>query len=169
MTRWAELSDGTPVPGSPFVRGVVYDGSVPVYLPVSDPGPALDFSFGFKDMPIVRRTLLEALIHVAPNDMQAVDAVIDDDDKDFVILNAVKLIDCIDESRSMTEPLLEEQIRAGWQLRYRSVALIHLNYEQIGDADFFRLSEWPMALIASDRIVRVLQGFEASGVRWEEV
>jgi hypothetical protein len=167
MTRWAEVSDGTPVPGSPFVRGEVYDGPEPIHLPLIASGPTVDFSFGFQDMPIVRKPLADAILRVSTNDIQVVNAVIGDDDADFVVLNAITLVDAIDEERSMTVPLLEEQRMRGWKGKYGSVANIHLHYEKIGDAQFFRLTYWPMALMASDPVVDVLRQFKATGVRWE--
>lgn len=167
MTRWAEVSDGTPVPRSPFVRGDLYDGPEPVHLPISAPGPTVDFSFGFQDMPVVRKPLAEAILRVAATDIQVVNAVIGDDDTDFVVLNALTLVDAIDEGRSMTVPSREEQRALGWKSKYGSVANIHLHYEKVGHAQFFRLTYWPMALMASDRVVDVLRQFKATGVRWD--
>lgn len=167
MTRWAEVADGTPVPGSPFVRGELYYGPEPVHLPVSAPGPTIDFSFGFQDMPVVRKPLADAILRVARADIQVVSAVIDDDDTNFVVLNALTLVDAIDEGRSMTVPLREEQRARGWKGKYGSVANIHLHNEKVGDAQFFRLTYWPMALMASHQVVDVLRQSKATGVRWD--
>lgn len=168
ITRWAEFADGTPLPGPSFVRGTVYDRPEPVYLPVADPGPDVDFSFGYRHMAVVRRPLAEAIVQLAPDDIQAVDAVIGDDDTNFVILNPIRLVDCIDESGSVTTPLVDEQRAFGRTGKYSMVAIVHLLYDRVDNAQFFRLSEWPMALIGSERVVNVLKQFEVTGVRWEE-
>ena len=168
MTGCAELSDGTPLPGSPFTRGEKYDGAEPVHFASISPGPVIDFSFGFQDIPIVRKALAETILRLSPaGDIQVVTAVIDDDDTEFVVLNSLRLVDAIDEGRSMTVPLREEQRVRGWKGKYGSVANIHLECDKVGDAQFFRVSYWPMALMASDSIVDVLRGYKATGVRWE--
>lgn len=167
MTRWAETVDGTPVPGTPFVRGDMYDGPMPVHLPVIAAGPAVDFSFGFQDMPIVRKRLAAALVRACTNEIQVVSALIDHDDDGFVVLNTLTLVDAIDEARSMTVPLEDDQRARGWKGKYGSVANIHLHNDKVGDAHFFRLAYWPMALMASGRVVDILEQAKATGVRWE--
>ena len=108
-------------------------------------------------------------MQVAPDEIQALDVLIDEEDTDFVVLNALKLVDCIDESQSVTTPLTDRERAYGRTGKYSMVAMVHLLYDRVGDAQFFRLTEWPLALIASDRVVDVLKRFEATGVRWEAV
>lgn len=172
ILSWPELLDGTPLPLTPsasFVNGIRWDGAQPVHLAIAEDGqgPEVDFSFGFGGMPVVRRALASGIMRAAPDEIQLVDVVIGESDTDFVILNALKLVDCIDESRSITTPLSDAQRAYGRTGKYSMVARVHLLSDSVGDAQFFRLTEWPMALMASEQVVNVLQEFEATGVRWE--
>lgn len=172
VLSWAELSDGTPLPLTPdasFVNGIRWDGPQPVHLRVAQggQGPDVEFSFGFGNMPVVRRPLAEAILRAAPGEIQPVDVVIAEADTDFVVLNALKLIECLDESRSVTTSLLDRDRAHGRTGKYSMVARVHLRYDRVGDAQLFRLTEWPMALMASERVVEVLEEFAATGVRWE--
>lgn len=168
--RWPETADGTPLMAGTFVNGREYGGSEPVRV-ASALGPDLpDVLFGFQAMPIVATPLAQAIHRIAPFDVQLVRTVIGSCDERFRILNVTRMLDCIDERASHVQVATVDDIHTGRAYgRYRAVSRIRIRSQAARGAQLFRLLHWPVALVASREVIRVLEGARATGVRWEPV
>lgn len=168
--RWPETADGTPLMAGAFVNGCEYAGSEPVRVASSLGTDLPDVLFGFQAMPIVASPLAEAIRRVAPLDVQLVRTVVGTCEDRFRIVNVTRMLDCIDERASQVQIATVDDIHTGRAYgRYRAVSRIRIRPEAALGARLFRLLHWPVALVASREVIRVLESARATGVRWEPV
>ncbi|PTL76078.1 hypothetical protein DAT35_51965 [Vitiosangium sp. GDMCC 1.1324] len=88
----------------------------------------------------------------------------------FFVLNALRIIRCIDEDRckevAFWEPRHGEPELVG---AYRDVRGLRIDPTKVGDANIFRPWGWPVALIVSERVKVAIEGEGITGTTFIEV
>jgi hypothetical protein len=167
--RGPRAADGVEIEPWSFTEGLPYLGPRPVTLEVRQPGKSVGFSLGAFNMPIVSKTVGETVRRVAPNAAEYFSVVIDGASSEFEILNAVCLVDCLDESRSEFTRWEQSDNRPEKLGQYRMISTMRIDPERVSGHRLFRIAGWPLALVVSDSLKAALEDIPSLGVVFESV
>lgn len=141
-----------------------------VRIPVKRPGTPLDFSHAAFSIPIVHVRVASLLAEMAPNDVELIPVRIDGHPEQFCILNATRLIPCIDDHASgEVRYWRPEDGRPEKTGQYRAVYRMRIEPSKVGDAKVFRTWGWTVALLVSEELKAALERMGATGVKFKEV
>jgi hypothetical protein len=138
--RWhlgaAALADGT----EPRLRvGIRFDSSEIPTIPITHTGRALDFTLTSFAVPVVNRRLADAVSALAGADVQVIPVRITGQTEMF-ILNALRVLRCVDEGRSEFVKWTKQDHRADLAGQYRQITKLVLDSSTIPrDAHVFRI------------------------------
>jgi hypothetical protein len=136
---------------------------------VSHPGRPLDYCITAFNRPIARTSLAHAIATVADSDIQCLPVRVGKQ-KGFCVLNAVRVVRCIDEDRSEFGKWSEQDQRPDKLGTYKGVTKLRLDPQLIPeDAHFFRLKDWEVALIVSEPVKNAMERAGCLGAKFEEV
>lgn len=136
---------------------------------VSRPGRPLDYCITAFNRPIARASLANSIATVAGSDIQCLPVRINKNE-DFCVLNAVRVVRCIDENRSEFGKWSEQDQRPDKLGKYKGVTRLRLDPRLIPeDAHFFRLKDWEVALIVSEQVKVAMERAGCLGAKFEEV
>lgn len=184
MIKYFELFDDVYIPGR-WHLGEVVDTSTNLPLELQDGIPAnatvmqrvevdrhgiaLEFCLTSFAVPVAARRLADAIASIAAGDLQRLQVDIQGQ-KDFEILNSVRVIKCLDERRSEFTKWTEKDHRADLAGQYRMVTKLRVDPDRIpSDANFFRIEGWRIALIVSEKIKLAIQTHGGLGAKYAEV
>jgi hypothetical protein len=141
-----------------------------VQIPIKRPGTPLDFSHAAFSIPVVHVRVASLLVELAPDDVQLIPVQIAGQPDQFYILNATRLVQCIDDKASgEIRYWRPEDGRPEKTGQYRAVYGMRINTSQVSDAKVFRTWGWTVALIVSEEIKKALESIGATGTRFKEV
>jgi len=141
-----------------------------VQLPLKRPGTPLDFSHAAFSIPVVHVRVASLLAEIAPNDVEIVPVGIEGQPDQFCILNATRLVRCIDDKTSgEVRYWRPEDGRPEKTGQYRAVYRMRIDPSKVGDAKVFRTWGWTVALIVSEEIKEALERIGATGAKFKEV
>lgn len=133
-------------------------------------GKPLDFSLADFSTPVVHARVAPLLVELAPDDVQLVPVDIDSRREEYFILNATRVIRCIDDKASKEVKYWKpEDGRPEKTGHYRAVYGMRIDASQAGDAQVFRPWGWTVALIVSEEIKQALERSGATGAKFKEV
>ena len=140
-------------------------------LPLDTPGCALDFSLTEFAIPVVSARFVSLCQELGvQDDVQFIPARVACHMEPYFILNALRVIRCIDETRSeevtFWEPRHGEPGRVG---HYRSVAGMKIDVSKVEDAHIFRPWGWTNSLLVSEHVKVALEREKLTGPRFTEV
>lgn len=174
VTRWhlggPVDEDGQEIDPWQFRQGrrVILEG-VPRF-PVQVPGNALDFCWAAFAIPVVHERVVQLFERLGVQDVQFIPAKVAGHGGTHFILNALRVIRCIDDERSEEvqywKPEDAEPEKTG---EYRSIIGLRIHPAMVGDARIFRPWGWRIALIVSEDIHQSIEAEGISGVRFIEV
>ncbi|MFP2925810.1 imm11 family protein [Pyxidicoccus sp. 3LG] len=139
-------------------------------VPIEEPGRALDFSLAGFSTPVVRASVANIFLELAPQEVQLIPVDIRGHLDQYLILVATKLIRCIDDAAS--EEVLywrPEDGRPEKVGQYRDVYGMRIDPAKVGNAKVFRTWGWSIALIVSEDIKQALERIRATGVKFTPV
>ena len=150
--------------------GIRLDNGRPLRADVTHIGYVLDFcrtSFG---VPIATKALADAIKSVANSDVQCLPITISGQ-TGMMVLNALRLICCIDERRSEFLKFAEDDpVRPDLAGQYRQVTRLVLNRNAIpADVHFFRIMYWEVALIVSEVVKDAMERVGCYGAEFVEL
>jgi hypothetical protein len=119
----------------------------PLQIPVKKMGMSADFTFGSFMMPVVKPHVAQIVESIAPQAVQRIPAIIQDDD--YEVLNVVLSIDCVDEDQT----LVQYHTRGDPGRKYDMLARKIIDEAKARGQHIFRLANWEISLIVSE-IVR---------------
>lgn len=155
---WA-LTSGLPIS---------FKGSIDV--PIQYKGPALDFTFSAFDVPIVSRSLYELIQNFVEKNIQLFPVHIKGYADQYNILHVSTAIKCIDEETSEFIKWRSEDGRPDKIGQIRMLTKLRLNPSLIDeDVHIFRLKEWEIALIVSEKLKQILETSGITGIKYQEV
>jgi hypothetical protein len=158
--------DGRPVDPELFRYGKLLELHSALTISVRYDGKPLDWTFADFDMPVVSKRTATLLRNICRDDFQSFDATIEGYGGDFVVLNFLKVIRCMDEQKSdilfwRKEDGLPDKIG-----KYKQVANLRIDSSKVRDANIFRIAGWKIALIVSEKIKNEFQREKITGVRF---
>ncbi|HEX8433756.1 imm11 family protein [Archangium sp.] len=187
MTRYFELRDdrqshtrwhlGTPIDEQgqevdpwQFKKGKVLElGCVPRF-PLDVPGGPLDYCWAAFSIPVVHGRVVQIIEKLRVQDVQFIPARVDGHEGPYFILNALRIIRCIDETRCKRivhwTPEDDEPEKVG---QYRVVSGMRIDPTRVGDAHLFRPWGWRVALVISEELKLAMEAEGITGTRFVEV
>ncbi|MDQ2668506.1 MAG: hypothetical protein M3Z05_21305, partial [Gemmatimonadota bacterium] len=146
--------------GTPFM------GSAPLRTKVAYPGIEVDVDM-ILTIPIVRRSIADLLRALAGADVECIDVVVENEGEVFTAINVLPMLDCVDEERSGIEFATADNPSPGGG-KYRTLWNIHVLPTAAGDAQMFRIKDWPSTIVVSDTVRRAMQEHEVSGIVFKD-
>ena len=153
-----------------FLEGRLLEIQSPIRLSVKPVGVALDFSHAM-GVPIVHRRVVSLFERLGlQKDVQFIPVEIEGQTEPWFILNALRIIRCIDDARC-EEVLywLPEDNRPDKLGQYRNVAGLKVDPEKLGDAHIFRPWGWKVVLIVSEHVKSAMEAAGITGAKFLEV
>ncbi len=136
---------------------------------VTDHGQVLEFFLTSWAVPIAAAPLAKAVVDVAGPDVQMVPVRIETQ-TGFDVLNALRVVRCLDESRSEFMKWTEQDHRADLAGQYRMVTKLLLDTARIpDDARMFRVEGWLIALIVSEEVKVAMERVGCFGAKFQSV
>jgi hypothetical protein len=133
------------------------------------PGNPLEYSEASFAIPVVSRRLMELLERLDVGDVQFFPASVEGHEESYFVLNATRLVDCIDESRCLrTVRWTPEDGRPDKIGEYRVVEGLRIDSNKVGDARIFRTWGWPV-LVVSENIKDAMEREGITGTCFTEV
>lgn len=154
-----------------FGEGVLLAEPGPMMAQVEQPGERRTFVFtGIDRVPIVNEAAANVFRTLAPDDVQLFPVTVEGESERHFIVNAVKVIDCIDEANCREvhhynpgDPFPEY---AG---EYRWIYGLRIDAAKTEGARVFRPMRFKTALIVSETIKDALEKVGGLGVSFERV
>lgn len=149
--------------------GVRMDKPVSLEAEITHPGKPLDFFLTSFANPIARKPLARAIAAVAGNDLQLLPVSIAGY-KDFEILNILRVIRCVDETKSKFSKWTKDSIRPDKEGGYEWVINLTVDATQIPpDAQIFRIEGWHIAIIVSETTKALMESYGCLGAKFQLV
>jgi hypothetical protein len=179
MGRYFKLNDDVSIPGrweldSPtnergeemepwqFIEGMPLDIGGRMSCRLLRPGRPLDFSEAPPGIPVVGQRVVELLQRLGVEEVQFFPVRVGSQEELYFVLNATRLVDCIDEARCMrTERWKPEDGRPERVGEYRVVERMRIDPGKVGGARVFRTWGWPVLVVAAE----VKQTMEREGLK----
>jgi hypothetical protein len=154
-----------------FTRGppLVLEGR-PV-LGIAHPGQALEFSLTAMGTPVVAQRVVSLFEPLGlQQEAQFIPAQVEGRPEPYFILNALRIIRCIDDDRCEEvrrwEPRHGNPKRVG---EYRNVVGLKVDPAKLGDTHVLRPWGWRGTLIVSERVKRAMEQEGITGTKFVEV
>lgn len=135
------------------------------------PGAPLDFSLTGLTVPLVNGRVVSLFEHLGlEQEVQFIPARVEGFTEPYFLLNALRVIRCIDDARC-EEVLywLPKDNRPDKLGQYRNIRGLRVDPAKVGDSNIFRPWGWTVTLIVSERIKRAMDGEAITGTRFMEV
>jgi hypothetical protein len=153
-----------------FNEGRVLDVGAGLRLPVSHPGRELDFSLTGLGVVVVHGRIVRLFERLGIQEVQFFPAQVEGNTGPYFILNALRIIRCIDDARceevQYWKPEDGQPEKVG---EYRVVAGLRVDPTKVGTARIFRPWGWRVALVISEDLKQALEQEGISGTRFIEV
>jgi hypothetical protein len=157
---------GTELRGGLFTMGRSYQGARPATIPIYQTGRPVEVTFGDEKMVVVSQTAKQAVERVAAKDCQFIPVSIPGMNAPWFILNAIALVNCFDESRSIYEAGASNSPQSP---DYDAVARLIVDPARIGNHQLFRVQGWDVDLIVSDTVKSAIEAISNHGVLFKQV
>ncbi|WP_051256757.1 imm11 family protein [Cystobacter fuscus] len=139
-------------------------------LSVRYPGLALDYTESASATIVSRRFVYLCERLGIQSEVQFIPARVEGQAEPYFILNALRIIRCVDEARceeiAFWEPRHGDPERVG---HYRNVAGLKIDPTKVEDANIFRPWGWTVVLIVSERVKLAIEKEGLTGARFIEV
>jgi hypothetical protein len=183
MSEFFKLSENVEVPGRwhlgtirttdgkipRFIAGIPFTGNHELDAEVSHPGRVLDFCLTSFAVPVATNALAREIQAIAGGDVQCVPVNIAGQSGMYV-LNAVRLVPCLDETRSEFIKWTERDHRADLAGQYRQVTKLAIDASAVPQGShFFRIQGWSVALIVSKQIKDAMESVGCFGAEFTPV
>jgi hypothetical protein len=187
LERYFELTDDVYIPGRwelgnpvngkgeevypwQFIEGMPLEIVETLVFPVRRAGSSLEFQHAGFTLPLVKPRLKELLERLGVGEeAQFFPARVESSEEPWFVLNATRLVDCIDESRCLrTVRWKLEDERPDRVGEYRVVEGLRVDPGRVGGARIFRPWGWRV-LIVSEELQRAMEQEGMTGTRFTEV
>jgi len=153
-----------------LMRGVPAHVDGRIKVPVKRPGQPLDFSHAAFGIPVVHVRAASVFMELASNDVQFFPVDIEGQTEKYLVLNATRVVNCIDDQASEEVRYWKpEDGRPEKTGQYRAVYGMRIDQAKAGDARVFRTWGWTVALIVSEELKKALEHIGATGAKFKEV
>ncbi len=154
-----------------FKRGTSITLEGKPILGIAHPGQPLDFSLTELATPVVTQRVVALFERLGlQQEVQSIPAQVEGCTEPYFILNALRVLRCIDEARceevKLWEPRHGDPNRVG---EYRNVVGMKVDPKKIGDTHILRPWGWRGALIVSEHVKQALEQEGITGTKFIEV
>ncbi|MFE8603937.1 imm11 family protein [Archangium violaceum] len=153
-----------------FTEGRQLDPQGSIRFPVKPDGVELEFTQSSFSIPVLHRRVVQLFERLGIQDVQFLPAEVQGHAGPWFILNALRVIRCIDETRCREvrhfKPEDGQPERVG---EYRVVSGLRIDPTKAGGARVFRPWGWRMVLLVSDDIKQALEREGITGPVFTEV
>jgi len=176
------FTDGNPVniqlqssPTAPatvrvYYYGHPFDVQPPLTLPLRRTGDEVDFNFGDHDMVVTPRTFNDELESLVGGAIQRIPVTVEGKEDKYEIVNVCGLLPCVDEARTeYVEKWTADDGRPDRTGTYRTIFGLKIDPAIADGHHIFRIKDWPIVLIASGEVKRLLEDWKITGVGFERV
>jgi len=138
---------------------------------VSTPGEKRAFVFSvIEKAPIASEAVTHVFRSLAPNDVQLLPVFVEGETEHFFVINATRVIDCIDEAQCQeVQHYDEDDSFPEFEGEYRWIYGLRIDPAKTEGAHVFRLKKFKTAFIVSEDIKNALEGVGNLGVSFERV
>lgn len=153
-----------------FCEGKRIESPGTIRFPVRPDGIELDFSLDSFANPVVHERVVDLFEHQRIRDVQFIPAEVEGHPGPYFILNALRTIRCIDDTRSRdVQYFTAEDGQPERVGQYRVVSGMKIDPTQVGDAHIFRPWGWNVALIVSEALMDAMEAVGITGTKFEPV
>ena len=154
-----------------FVDGRTLPDPGPLKAQVAHPGTRRDFVFSsIEETPIVSEAVASVFRTLAPGDVQLLPVSIEGESERYFVINATKVIDCIDEARCREVQHYDEDNPSPYYPgEYRWIYGLRIDPSKTEGAHVFRLKKFKVAFIVSEDVKNALEAVGNLGVSFERV
>lgn len=138
---------------------------------IAHPGTKRAFDFSvIEEAPIVSEAVANVFKTLAPNDVQLLPVSIEGEAEPYFVVNATKVVDCIDEARCREVQHYDEgDPSPEYAGEYRWIYGLRIDPTKTEGAHVFRLKKFKIAFIVSEEIKAALERVGNLGVSFERV
>jgi hypothetical protein len=141
-----------------------------IRIPVKLAGTALDYSHAAFSIPIVQVRAASLFRELAPEDVQLIPVESDNHTPSLLILNATRLVKCIDDTASEeVRYWTAEDGSPGKVGTYSSVSGMRIHPAKVEGLKVFRTWGWTVALIVSEDIKEAMEREGITGTKFTDV
>jgi len=181
--RYYELVDDMTIPGRWHLgRVILPDGREPPFMEgrrfvdegdlvsrITHPGRVLEFCRTTFAVPVATTALANVISEIAGDDVQCIPVTIASQ-KGMKVINALRVIRCVDERRSEFVKWTKDDHRADLAGEYRQITRLVLERGAIPtDAHMFRVAGWDVALIVSETLKNAMERVGCLGAKFVEL
>lgn len=153
-----------------FRKGLWLEAPGRIRFPVKPDGGVLDFTLASFAIPIVSGRLKQLLEHLGIQEVQFLPVQVEEHPEPWFILNALRVIRCIDEARcEEVQTWLPEDGQPEKVGEYRVVSGLRIDPAKVGEAQIFRPWGWRVALVVSGDVKEAWEAAALTGMRFVEV
>lgn len=153
-----------------FVDGRVLPDPGPIKAQISHPGEKRTFVFaGVEETPIGSEAVANVFRTLASDDVQLFPVSIEGESERHFVVNATKVVDCIDEERCLEVQHYPEGTFPEYAGEYRWIYGLRIDPAKTEGAHVFRLKKFKTALIVSEDIKNALERVGNLGLSFERV
>ncbi|NRD45901.1 imm11 family protein [Corallococcus exiguus] len=154
-----------------FADGRVLSDPGPIKTQISHPGIRRAFVFSvIEKAPIVSEAVATVFRTLAPGDVQIFPVSIEGEADPFFVVNATKVIDCIDEARCReVHHYPEDDPSPDYPGEYNWIYGVRIDPSKTEGAHVFRLKKFKTAFIVSEDVKNALEAVGNLGVSFERV
>jgi hypothetical protein len=143
--------------------------ATPLKIMVRRTGKPLDFTFADFDMPVASKHVAEKIRRIAGSSVQILPAIVENYQGQFMIMNVLERVNCLDESKSEFLKWTENDNRPDKVGQYRQVTRLLINSKKVPNLHIFRIDGWEIALIVSEKLKNAFLEVGVTGVRFLDV
>jgi len=163
-------SQGREIDPWQFRKGRPLEFNAPPYFPVDVPGEPLDFCWAAFSIPVVHERFARLFQRLNVPDVQFIPAQVEAHLGPYFILNTLRIIRCIDDSRCAEVEYWQPEDGQPEKIgKYRSIYDLRIDPAKVGDARIFRTWGWSIALIISEDLKQAIEIAGLTGARLVEV
>nr|WP_233262335.1 DUF1629 domain-containing protein [Vitiosangium sp. GDMCC 1.1324] len=153
-----------------FTEGRRLEPQGTIRFPVRPDGRELEFTLDAFSTPVVHGCVVQLFERLGIQDVQFLPVQVEGHAGPWFILNALRIIRCIDEARSRDvrhwKPEDGQPEKVG---EYKVVSGMRIDPTKVGDARIFRPWGWTVALIVSEDVKDAMESEGLTGPRFTEV
>ncbi|XXF78605.1 hypothetical protein P2318_02280 [Myxococcaceae bacterium GXIMD 01537] len=153
-----------------FCEGRWLEAPGAIRFPVKPAGQALDFTLASFSIPVVQGRVARLFERLSPAEVQLIPVQVEGQFEPSFILNALRVIRCIDDSRcDEVQHWGLEDGEPGRVGQYRSVSGLRIDPSKVEGLHIFRPWGWNVALIVSETLKDALEAEHVTGTDFAEV
>ncbi|NOK17301.1 hypothetical protein HMI50_09710 [Corallococcus carmarthensis] len=119
--------------------------------------------------PIVSEAVANVFRAIAPDDVQLFPVSIEGEAEPYLVVNATRMVDCIDEARCREVQHYPEDSFPEYEGEYRWIYGLRIDASKTGGAHVLRPKKFKTAFIVSEEVKSALEAVGNLGVSFERV